>query len=261
VNLKTLTEQFFKIIDPVSVNRQGNDSGTQYRTGVYYVDESDKDIIAQVMQEEQKKHQRPLAVELLPLTQFALAEAYHQDYLKKNPGGYCHVDFSSLADLARNRVGQAHVQGGEESYQKPSDEEIKRRLSAEQYSITQQGGTERAFTGEYWNHKGAGIYVDVVTGEPLFVSADKYDSGSGWPSFTKPVDTSALVERQDNTHNMSRVEVRSRFGDTHLGHVFNDGPKDQGGLRYCINSASLRFISYEDMDQEGYGAYKVLIDK
>ncbi|MGL4668869.1 MAG: peptide-methionine (R)-S-oxide reductase MsrB, partial [Saezia sp.] len=252
VSLTTLTEMFFKIIDPVSVNRQGNDRGTQYRTGIYYVQDADKELIVAVMQEVQKKHSLPLAVELQPLTQYFLAEAYHQDYLKKNPGGYCHVDFSPIKELIQNSVKP--IQEG--VYVKPSDEEIRRKLSTEQYNVTQLGGTERAFTGEYVDNKQAGIYVDVVTGEPLFVSADKYDSGSGWPSFTKPIEASVLVERQDTSHNMSRVEVRSRFGDTHLGHVFNDGPKDKGGLRYCLNSAALRFIPYEEMDKEGYGQYK-----
>lgn len=218
VTLRTLTQLFFTIIDPLSVNRQGNDRGTQYRTGIYYVQDNDKDIITAVMQEEQQKYTHPLAVELLPLTQYFIAEDYHQDYLRRNPQGYCHIDFSSLDNLIRNQIipnNQTPV-----PYQKPSDDEIRHQLSTEQYNITQQNGKEQAFTGAYWNHKEPGIYVDVVTGEPLFVSTDKYDSGSGWPSFTKPITASALIERQDNSYNISRVEVRSRFGDSHLGHVF-----------------------------------------
>lgn len=256
VSLKILTELFFKIINPISLNRQGNDQGTQYRTGIYYVEESDKGILEAAMQVEQKKHTQPLAVELLPLIEYFPAEEWHQDYLKKNPQGYCHIDFSSLKELASDKTA---TQNPIEQYAKPSDDEIKRRLSPEQYNITQQGATERAFTGEYLNNKKRGIYVDVVTGEPLFVSADKYDSGCGWPSFSKPIDSSVIVEQHDDSHNMSRVEVKSRFGDSHLGHVFNDGPQDLGGLRYCINSAALRFVAFEDMEKEGYGEYQALI--
>ncbi len=250
VSIRTLTEQFFKVIDPTSVNRQGNDVGSQYRTGIYYVDPADRSVAEAVMREVQKNYSRPLAVELTPLTRYYRAEEYHQDYLKKNPNGYCHINFDSLKDLPKA------APAAEPRYAKPSDEELRRKLTPEQYSVTQQAGTERAFTGEYWDHKAAGIYVDIVTGEPLFSSADKYDSGCGWPSFTKPITPPAVTERSDNSYGMRRIEVRSKSGDSHLGHVFDDGPRDKGGLRYCINSASLRFIPYENMDKEGYGAYK-----
>ncbi len=129
------------------------------------------------------------------------------------------------------------------------------RLSREQYHVTQESGTERPGTGEYLNNKKAGIYVDIVSGEPLFASSDKYDSGCGWPSFTKPIQTEYVNELQDDSHGMIRTEVRSTYGDSHLGHVFPDGPADRGGLRYCINSASLRFIPRESMADEGYGDY------
>jgi peptide-methionine (R)-S-oxide reductase len=131
-------------------------------------------------------------------------------------------------------------------------------LSPEQYHVTQKNGTERPFTGEYWDNHEPGIYVDVVSGEPLFASVDKFESGSGWPSFTRPIDNDNVVEKRDFSHLMIRTEVRSAHGDSHLGHVFTDGPKDEGGLRYCINSASLRFIHLDDLEAEGYGAYKTL---
>ncbi|MFE3002845.1 peptide-methionine (R)-S-oxide reductase MsrB [Nocardia sp. NPDC059246] len=134
-------------------------------------------------------------------------------------------------------------------------------LSPEQYHVTQENGTERAFTGEYWDNHEPGIYVDVVSGEPLFASTDKFESGSGWPSFTKPIDNANVVEKRDLSHFMIRTEVRSSHGDSHLGHVFTDGPRDAGGLRYCINSASLRFIHLDQLEAEGYGQYKSLFTK
>lgn len=134
------------------------------------------------------------------------------------------------------------------------------RLTPEQYRVTQEDGTERAFTGEYWNNHEPGLYVDVVSGEPLFASTDKFESGSGWPSFTKPVDSANVVEHRDSTFGMVRTEVRSTHGDSHLGHVFPDGPRDKGGLRYCINSASLRFIHRDNLGAQGYGAYAQLFE-
>jgi peptide methionine sulfoxide reductase msrA/msrB len=255
VALKTLAAQYFKIIDPLSRNRQGNDVGSQYRTGIYFVDAADRPVLEEVMGTVAKGYSAPLAVELTPLTAFYPAEEYHQDYLKKNPGGYCHITFDSLNDLPPAPV-EASDAG---PYVKPPAHELRAKLSPEAWHVTQESGTERPFTGEYWDSEEAGIYVDIVTGEPLFSSADKFDSGCGWPSFTKPLDDEAVNERMDASHGMRRTEVRSRAGDSHLGHVFEDGPQDKGGLRYCINSAALRFIPYADMDKEGYGNLKPLV--
>lgn len=248
IGLDALTKQFFKIIDPLSHNRQGNDIGSQYRTGVYYVHENDKNVLENIFADEQKKYPQALAVELEPLKNFWPAETYHQDYLKKNPGGYCHTDFSSLADLQPKSA-----------YVRPSDEELRKKLSPEEYHVVRESGTEAPFTGKYWNNHEDGIYVDVVSGQPLFSSAQKFDSGSGWPSFTQPLESSAIIARQDLSHGMNRMEVRSSMADSHLGHVFDDGP--DGQPRYCINSTALRFIPLSRMDAEGYGKYKNLVGK
>ena len=272
VRLATLVRQFFKIIDPLSVNRQGNDIGTQYRTGIYYSDPSDRKELEALMAEEQARHSRPLAVELLPLTKYWLAEEYHQDYLKKHPGGYCHIDFCTLDELppapaasedGKADAGNTRPEAGNalspHRYSKPSDAELRQKLSPEEYRVTQQAGTERAYTGKFWKHKEPGIYVDVATGEPLFTSADKFDSGCGWPSFSRPIDEKVVSEHLDTSFGMRRIEVRSRVGESHLGHVFDDGPKELGGLRYCINSAALRFIPYEEMEEAGYGDLMSLV--
>ena len=256
IPLRTLAAQFFKTIDPVSVNRQGNDVGSQYRTGMYYTDAADKAVLSAVMAEVQKAHDKPLAVELQPLKSFFPAEEYHQGYLKKNPDGYCPIRFDSLKDLPPRQASNALDPA---RYARPDDAALRRQLSREAYEVTQKSGTERAFTGKFWNATASGIYVDVVTGEPLFASTDKFESGCGWPSFTRPIDPAVVTEHRDESHGMVRTEVRSRVGDSHLGHVFDDGPMDKGGLRYCINSAALRFIPLEDMEKEGYGDLKHLV--
>ena len=255
VNLNTLTELFFKVIDPVSYNKQGNDTGSQYRTGIYFVEDTDRDVSVGVMHRIQAQYRQPLAVELLPLANYSPAEEHHQEYLKKHPGGYCHISFDSLKEP--RTVSQTVL--APRRYAKPSDAVLRQKLSPEAYAVTQNAATERPFSGIYWNHAEPGIYVDVVTGEPLFSSADKFDAGCGWPSFTKPLEPALLVARTDNSLGMKRTEVRSRVGDSHLGHVFKDGPKDKGGLRYCINSAALRFIPYADMEREGFGMLKKFV--
>ena len=258
VSLETLVRQYFKIIDPTVRDRQGNDIGNQYRTGVFYVNEEDIPTLETIFAEEQAKRTKPVVTELKPLSRFYEAEEYHQDYLVKNPGGYCHVDFSTLKDLPA--PVRKTVTVNPEDYRKPDEVTLKETLTKEQYEVTQEAATERPFGNAYYNSKRVGIYVDIVTGEPLFSSSDKYDSGCGWPSFTKPIADEVVTERRDASHGMIRTEVRSRVGDSHLGHVFDDGPIDKGGLRYCINSASLRFIPYEEMEKEGYGECRSLCD-
>lgn len=243
VTLRTLLTYYFKVIDPTSVNKQGNDRGVQYRTGIYYTNEADLPAINEAIAKEQKKYTQKIAVEVVPLQQFYLAEEYHQDYLEKNPNGYCHIDLNTVNDVVVDPT----------LYPKPSDVDLKQKLTPLQYDITQKSETERAFSNEYWDTFDAGIYVDVATGEPLFSSKDKYESGCGWPSFTQPITPEVVHFEKDTRYNMVRTEVRSRSGDSHLGHVFEDGPAEAGGLRYCINSASIRFVPLEKMEELGYG--------
>lgn len=253
VDLEKILTHFFLIIDPTILNQQGNDRGIQYRTGIYYTKESDISIIDQVMTKEQERYNKPIVTEVEPLANFSLAEEYHQDYLEKNPNGYCHVSFETLENQEMEPLIDPSL------YTKPSDEELKATLTKEQYKVTQGNGTERAYSNEYWDFFEPGIYVDIVTKEPLFSSADKYDSMCGWPSFTKPIAKEVVLEYEDKSFNMIRTEVRSRIGNSHLGHVFPDGPKDKGGLRYCINSASIEFIAKEDMEKLGYGYLLYLV--
>lgn len=262
VGLPLLIDLYFKTIDPTSINRQGNDRGSQYRTGIYYTDKEYLPVIQSTVQALAKNYSKPLAVEVKPLSNFYKAEEYHQDYLDKHPGGYCHIN-PALFDLAKKanttKVATNPAPGKKPAYKKPDDATLRSTLTNEQYAVTQKNATEPAFRNEYWNEKRPGIYVDITTGEPLFVSTDKFDSGCGWPSFTKPIEKSAIKETIDTSYGMRRVEVRSKTGDAHLGHVFTDGPVDKGGLRYCINSASLRFIPIDKMREEGYEEYLKLL--
>lgn len=250
-DLTTLLDLFFQVVDPTSVNKQGNDVGESYRSGVYYINEEDVPIIQNIIDELANVYDENIVVEVAPLDGYFLAEEYHQDYLEKNPNGYCHIEFDSIEEQ--------EVPDMSDMYNKPSDAELKEQLTELQYRVTQEEGTESAFDNEFWDNKKPGIYVDIVSGEPLFSSADKYDSGSGWPSFTSPISGVTVTLEKDSRFGIMRTEVRSEAGDSHLGHVFNDGPAEAGGLRYCINSASLRFIHYDDMASEGYGAYKKFV--
>jgi peptide methionine sulfoxide reductase msrA/msrB len=247
ISLEKLLHLFFRIIDPTTLNRQGNDIGLQYRTGIYYTGEDDRAMAQAVLAGVRNAIKRPVMTQLLPLENFYPAEEYHQDYLAKNPGGYCHIDFSALDELY-------HVDG-RRIFAKPPDRALKNTLTERQYNVTQRNGTEPPYDNEYWKTEEPGLYVDVVTGEPLFTSADKFRSSCGWPAFSKPIEPDALKETVDDSYGMSRTEVRSVIGDSHLGHVFDDGPRDKGGLRYCINSAALRFIPEKDLEKEGYKEY------
>lgn len=250
VDLATLLLYYMKVVDPTSVNKQGNDVGSQYRTGIYYKSSEELAVIEAVLSEAQKSYEKPFVIEVLPLDNYTLAEEYHQDYLTKNPNGYCHIDL----DLAYESIIDPSL------YVKPDDATLKATLTEAQYAVTQKNDTERAFSNLYWDFFEPGIYVDVATGEPLFSSKDKYDSACGWPSFTKPIVAEVVTYHEDTSYNMVRTEVRSRSGDSHLGHVFEDGPKDKGGLRFCINSAAIKFIALEDMDAMGYGYLKSYVE-
>ena len=256
ISLEDILAHYLRVVNPVSVNKQGNDVGTQYRTGIYYTDEAEKAIIENVLAKEQTKHDKPIAIEVEPLRQFYEAEEYHQDYLEKNPGGYCHIDLS-LADKPLDKDEEPIIDSSR--YIKPSDEDLKKNLTDIQYDVTQNSATERAFSHEYHDSFKRGIYVDITTKEPLFSSTDKFESGCGWPSFSKPISKDVVKYFEDNSHFMHRTEVRSRSGNAHLGHLFNDGPKELGGQRYCINGASLEFIPYDEMDEKGYGYLKYLV--
>lgn len=255
VSLELLLDLFFQTIDPTSLNKQGNDVGTRYRTGVYYTHLEDEKVVKKALEKLSSKYEKPLVVENLPLENFYDAEEYHQNYLDKNPGGYCHIN-PSLFELAKKANPKS-----EKKYHKQESSVLKQKLSPLQYEVTQNSATERPFDNEYWDEFRDGIYVDITTGEPLFVSTDKFESGCGWPSFSKPIDKKLIDEVLDKSHGMIRTEVRSQTGDAHLGHVFTDGPADKGGLRYCINSASLKFIPKEEMEKQGYGAYLKLFEK
>lgn len=248
VSLQELLVRFFTVIDPTSLNKQGNDEGRQYRTGIYYKDSSLKPKIESFIETMQKKIDEPILVEVLPLKHFVLAEEYHQDYLDKNPSGYCHINLS-LADKPLYS-----------DIKKVSKDKLKSELTDIQYRVTQEKDTEAPFSSEYDKLYKKGIYVDIVTGKPLFASQDKYDAGCGWPSFSKPITTDALDYAEDSSHGMTRTEVMTKNAGTHLGHVFEDGIKEKGGLRYCINGASLRFIPYEKMKEEGYEDYMIYVE-
>ena len=243
VSLREILLYYFRVIDPLSVNQQGNDRGRQYRTGIYYKDEEDLPTINTVVREQELLIGRKIAVEVEKLRHYILAEDYHQDYLKKNPGGYCHID---VRDAEKPLIDAAN-------YEKPSQAVLREQLSEESYRVTQEAATEAPFSNAYDQTFEEGIYVDITTGEPLFFAKDKFASGCGWPSFSRPISKELIHYYQDLSHGMERIEVRSRSGNAHLGHVFTDDPRELGGLRYCINSASLRFIAKDEMGEAGYG--------
>lgn len=252
IPLENILKAYFYVIDPTVENRQGNDGGTQYQTGVYYVDEADLPAI-NAAADEVRREQSVFKVEIAPLEVFYPAEEYHQKYLQKNPGGYCHISGGEISVCAAKFGGKGEAQS---AYSKPSDAHIRKKLSPAQYAVTQEAATEPPFNNKYWDFDKKGLYVDVVTGEPLFTSERKYKSPSGWPSFSAPINGEAVVFKQDNSHGMQRTEVRSKIGGSHLGHVFEGDAHSPTGTRYCMNSAALRFIPYEDLDAEGYGELK-----
>ena len=245
---RELVEIFFRSIDPTDPDGQFHDRGETYHTAIFYKDEEQKQIAESYKKElEAKGHfDKPIVVPIKQAMPFYEAEAYHQDYYKKNPLRYrLYYKGSGRETFIKNQW-----------YKNPYDkDELKKRLDDIQYKVTQENATERPFTNVYDEHFEEGIYVDVVSGKPLFSSRDKFNSGCGWPAFSKPIAESMVYDKEDTTHGMHRVEVRSSHADSHLGHVFEDGPEALGGLRYCINSAALRFIPREKMEEEGSGAY------
>lgn len=248
--LSLLLQLFYSIIDPTSINRQGSDTGPQYRSGIYYTDQRDKSIIKESLALLQKKYNRPLAVAVEPLRNFCPAEEYHQKYLDKNPFGYCHIGSEKFVQAKKSIPLR---------YSQENTEQRLQTLTPLQYEVTQNAATEPPFKNEYFDHFREGIYVDIITREPLFLSCDKFDSGCGWPSFSKPISPSLIKEERDQSFGMERTEVRSKKSGAHLGHVFCDGPIERGGLRYCINSASLLFIPKDQMALEGYSEYLPLL--
>lgn len=245
-----LLRTFWQQIDPTDAGGQFNDRGESYQTAIFYHNEQQRQQAEQSKKELEQsgKFSKPIVTPILPAKPFYLAEENHQDYYKKQSFHYrLYKKGSGREDFIKN------------TWKKAIDkEELKQKLTPIQYHVTQENGTERPFQNDYWNNEEEGIYVDVITGEPLFSSKDKYDAGCGWPSFTKPIDKNQVEEKTDTTHGMRRTEIRSKDSDSHLGHVFEDGPMEAGGLRYCMNSAAMRFVPVSKMDEEGYKKYLYL---
>lgn len=252
IPLPLLLEGYFRTIDPTSLNRQGGDRGTQYRTGIYWIDASDAPVVASALAKLGRRVGKPLRVEARPLENFFLAEDHHQDYLDANPAGYCHVNLADAEAFVASH--QADFAIAAQRYAKPDGETLREKLDPQAFAVTQESATERPFSHPYDQLFDEGIYVDAASGEPLFSSRDKFDSGCGWPAFARPIAESSIVEVPDALiPGMPRTEVRSVAGQSHLGHVFDDGPAELGGQRYCINGSALRFIPHEQMEAEGYG--------
>ncbi|MFC1617693.1 peptide-methionine (S)-S-oxide reductase MsrA [Patescibacteria group bacterium] len=244
ISYQQLLDYYWRHIDPLDAEGQFVDKGSQYHTAIFYHNDEQKELAEKSKQdlEDSKRFTQPIATMILPAQTFYSAESYHQDYYLKNEGKF-----------QRYKDGTGREEKLEEIWGKPSDEELQETLTPMQYEVTQQCSTEPAFNNEFWDEKREGIYVDVVSGQPLFSSTAKFDSGTGWPSFTEPIEETNVIEREE-ADGTDRTEVRSQQADSHLGHVFEDGPGSDG-LRYCVNSASLRFIPKEDLEKEGYGEY------